>query len=133
MSTAQETARQALQWLARDGWCKGSTGLTPERKQMMLSHPDGWGHDAGQWRIGSHCAGGAVNLALSGGKSSWWSHADEAYAPFAEVIRRRWPEMTRRVHPRQASPHMSLLMVFNDDMETSYDDVIAMLREVEAS
>lgn len=127
--TPSEAAAGALDYIARDGWCKCAVEMTPMRRMMLLNYPERISSHVLEWKIGSHCAGGAMNLALSGGKSTWWSHPDSAYSAVASVIRERFPSIAARVNPCSSSPDRALVMIFNDDEHVSYDDVIWVLRK----
>lgn len=79
-----ETAKKALEILDRDGWNRG-----------MLTWPEGWPAPEGQsYQVGSHCLGGAWNLALDG-KVGWvWSSHEHypAYEVIAKLIHEQYPE-----------------------------------------
>lgn len=80
VKTDAEIAREALEILDADGWCKGA--LT------MISTP--WNPDW-DYKAGSHCIGGAVNLAMWQ-QAGWHVAGDGFYARLANLIREQYPE-----------------------------------------
>ncbi len=122
META-EIAREALRILDRDGWNKGYLTYT------SVSWDDGE-----SVRAGSHCIGGAWNLALHG--DSRWVLAprggmtillSEPYELLAEAIREQYPAYTP--YPYDA---INLIAEWNNDPATTEDDVRAILEKLAA-
>jgi hypothetical protein len=93
VKTDAEIAREALNILDRDGWCQG-----------MLTMDFPW--VTSQFRLGSHCLGGAVNLAMYG-HDRWYNREapdsiavdDDGYAFYLKVAAK-----VRELHPDWKSP-----------------------------
>jgi hypothetical protein len=110
---AAETAREALRVLDRDGWCKGSLSYN--------SSPPG-----GVYPGGSHCLGGAWNIA-DHGTVLWDTSCPGTYEPVADVIRAQYPQYSSDV-----SEAPCLIMWMNDADPTTEADVRAILEKLAA-
>ena len=126
------TAREALEVLDRDGWCKGSVTLyrNSPYKIMIIGYgsPDNIIDPASfSYPDGSHCLGGAWNIALCG-KPSFLKDCDEAYEPLISVILAQYPEIAETGLNRT-----SVILHFNDRAGTSEDDVRAILEKIACS
>jgi hypothetical protein len=123
MSPSQ-VARDSLEILSRDGWCKWTTTLYPgilvplthEQKALMQGFP---------FPVGSHCLGGAMNLALTGCAEFWCENA-LAYDAAASVIMDQYPQKWDGLGSG------SILTYFNDLNETTEQDVRAILEKLAA-
>lgn len=121
MSPSQ-VARDSLDILSRDGWCKWTTTMRPggviamthDRKASFLSFPEG-----------SHCLGGAMNLVLTGCAEYWCDNA-LAYDAAASVIMEQYPQKWDGLGSG------SILTYFNDLNETTEQDVRAILEKLAA-
>jgi hypothetical protein len=111
-----EIAREALRVLDRDGWCKGS--LQYRNRENMPRYPQG-----------SHCLGGAWNIAHHG--DPWWANNDcgNVYEPVADVIKAQYPEQLSAV----VLEAPSLIMWLNDAPTTTEADVRAILEKLATS
>jgi hypothetical protein len=107
-----ETAAKALAILDRDGWNKGATSLSPGSSEP--------------YRVGSHCLGGAWNLAATG--RAGWSHDTSIYLPVTDVILAQYPDLTWLT--RKDPPRM--IICLNDMDQTTEDDVRAILEKLAA-
>jgi hypothetical protein len=126
MSPSQ-VARDSLDILSRDGWCKWTTtkwttamspgaiiAMTHDRKASFLSFPEG-----------SHCLGGAMNLVLTGCAEFWCDNA-LAYDAAASVIMEQYPQRWDGLGSG------SIITYFNDLNETTEADVRRILEKVAA-
>ena len=85
MKNTADIARDALAVLDSDGWCKDYLTFS----DMSASLYAGNGNPL-PWQIGSHCIGGAVNIAMH--EDACWDDEHAFYAELAEVIRQQYPE-----------------------------------------
>ena len=84
MKNTADIARDALAVLDSDGWCKNHLTFSE-----IASLYAGSGLPL-PWQIGSHCIGGAVNIAMH--EDACWGDEHAFYAELAEVIRQQYPE-----------------------------------------
>ncbi len=117
MNTA-ETARKALEILDRDGWNQGAVQR-------------GYASGDGRFRAGSHCIGGAWNLALSG--QVRWLHDVTVYEPLLRVIREQYPDFFQYQDFFQYPDFFRNLGVWNDQPSISEADVRAILEKLAAT
>jgi hypothetical protein len=117
MMDVAETAKSALEILDEHGWCRG-----------LLTNGPYWVD--GRYPEGSHCIGGAWNLAFHG--THEWSCDLTAYRMLAQVIHDQ--------HPGRGSYHeedqMSVthfIATWNNDENTAEADVRAILEKLAAS
>ena len=114
--TPAETARKALEILDRDGWCKYTTIWTTLHARNF---------PGSNYRIGSHCLGGAWNEAT---RIESIGKLQESYAPLSAVIAEQYPGYKQDViYPWNIIPMM------NDDGTTTEADVRAILEKVMAN
>lgn len=123
METAElsDTARKALQILDRDGWNKG-----------YLTAPS-WEYTEAL-RAGSHCIGGAWNLALYG-DDEWLEENFESYESYiriAEVIVAQHPEYSPKYGFTPDCFPIGLIADWNNDEATTEGDVRAVLGKIAA-
>lgn len=128
--TYAQAARAALEILNRDGWCKRALTLHG-------SFP------AAPYREGSHCIGGAVNIAMFGndmwhGDSSYLlsrtGPGDDLYAVLAGKIRELYPELAGDAMPlaRYRSQDTALIARWNNHPGISEADVRQVLEKIAA-
>jgi hypothetical protein len=132
MSPSQ-VARDSLDILSRDGWCKWTTtkwttamspgaiiAMTHDRKASFLSFPEG-----------SHCLGGAWNVAHHG--DPWWvNNVNDLYEPVADVIKAQYPEAAGLQLSAVVLEAPSLIMWLNDAPVITEADVRAILEKLAA-
>lgn len=130
MKTHAQIARDALDILDRDGWAKGA--LT------MVSGMERYEFLAGV--AGSHCIGGAVNLAMSG-DDDWLMDAcaTEFYDHMLKVIKMLFPgedenEMPWKLFSQSFDRHASIGIIaqWNNNPGTTQDDVRVVLEKIAA-
>ena len=105
-----EKAREALEILNKNGWCKGAT--------TNLTDP--------RYPRNSHCLGGAWNLALY--ESDMWMSNDIPYRVLASLILEQYPD--RGV--AAGDPAAYNVTEFNDHPHTTEDDVRSILEKLAA-
>lgn len=116
--TTPEIAREALAILKRDGWNRGYLSLTEYSRVKVFA-------------LGSHCIGGAANLALSGGTSFWWQitpAARDFYQHLADAIVAREPDSVNEIG-HESSP-MEFVVGWNNSRQR--EDVFAVLESMAA-
>lgn len=125
-----EIARKALKVLDEDGWCKGSVNLN-KNSPFTLLITDGAGTlldlSKSQYPNGSHCLGGAWNIALHG-KPHFLKDQGDSYEPLVLTIFAQYPEIADLGLDRLAA-----IMNFNDRSEITEDDVRAILEKIACS
>jgi hypothetical protein len=111
-----QVAAEALEILERDGWCKGTVSSPPIMVYLspVLARP------------GSHCLGGAVNLAARGAPECW-ADEDPCLAAAARVIAEQYPEIPASLGE---GPPARLVTYFNDRADTTYPDVRRILEKL---
>lgn len=110
------TAREALDILDRDGWNKGAlTVITPDGMTYYGKYPEG-----------SHCIGGAWNLALTG-RSDWAMDHTAAYLPLAAKIADMFPAYGNTETETGSYLVMNFIARWNNDKDTTEEDVRAVL------
>lgn len=109
MNTA-EIARKALEILDRDGWNKGA--LT-------------WYVRAG-YPVGSHCIGGAVNLAATG-MDEWSPIAEPVYEALSKVIQAQYPEFAK---PWHSCINPVMIATWNNDKNITEQDIRRVLEKL---
>ena len=138
MKSTADTARKALEVLDSDGWCKGF--LTFGETSVFV-------YTATQiplpGKIGSHCIGGAVNIAMSE-SSRWLDVADEDYgfyAELADLIREQYPEFDGYRQYRHIiggreiilpPPPVSYIAMWNNDKDRTEEEVRRILEKLAA-
>jgi hypothetical protein len=111
------TARAALEVLTRDGWNQGA--LT-------------WVKEIGpEYREGSHCIGGAVNM-VTYGCDEWNTTAEPVYQEIRKVIEAQYPEFTSARPTRQSIHDILFIATWNNDENTTEADVRLVLEKVAA-
>lgn len=116
MDNVAATARKALEILDRDGWCKGEITWSG----MMTKK-------GGQFRIGSHCLGGAWNLAVTNETTWLQGEAAHYYAPLIGVLREQYPE-----HFTGDERLWDIIPRVNDTTSTTEADIRAILEKLAA-
>ncbi len=113
-----ETARKALDILDRDGWNKG-----------YLTNPylDG----PGLYREGSHCIGGAWNLALTGTSATWLlaPEGDAGYELLAQTIQEQHPDLKGQYADWSS---IGIIADWNNHERTTESDVRRILEKLAA-
>ncbi len=107
MDTAQ-TARKALEILDRDGWTQGTVARVIATTR---------------WRAGSHCIGGAWNLAVHG--TARWAKNTTIYAPLVQVLRDQYPGFSS-----ESTWDVGYIGAWNDRPDTTEADVRAILEKL---
>lgn len=122
--TYAEIATRALSILEQDGWNRGYLVLRPLFNYENPEH-----------KTGSHCIGGAINLAANPLLNGWAWYSSPGMAWFYQhvvtTIRRlhpdyAWPEATA-----EKGPHYYIAK-WNNDPITTYADVRAVLTAIAA-
>jgi hypothetical protein len=130
MTAHAEIAASAGGYLRRDGWNKGA--LTQNRDDPLSPYTHG-----------SHCLGGAVNLALSDGRSDLWDpnadwhrlqHLPDAFPDagdrgFYEHLRRTMIAVYPDVAPWSADARAAIAE-FNNNPDVTRDMVMNILRQI---
>jgi hypothetical protein len=109
--TVPEIAARALEVLGKDGWCK-----------WMTTNNAG-----GLYPVGSHCLGGALNLAY-GGCSEMWYCPPPLYRMIADLIGEQYPEWRIAGY----FPPVSIITAFNDHAVITETDVRRILEKLAA-
>ena len=127
MDVAQ-IARKALEILDRDGWCKGSVNFKPGPSSGITIKSAGLPAFApGNYPAGSHCLGGAWNLALHD-CPNFLAGNPELYKPLAKAIHAQYPEIAELGLEPQGS-----IVNFNDRASVTETGVRAILEKLAAS
>src|SRR5215469_7303713 len=122
--THAQIAREALTILDRDGWNKGA--LCAEQTDLEQSRS--WYQNQPQnLRVGSHCIGGAVNIALSGDRSWLESeYGDEFYQHLASKIRELFPDR----YKHDSNEDIWSIAMWNNHPATTEQDVRTVLEKI---
>lgn len=120
--TVPQLAREALEVLDQDGWCKGSTSLSLH--QVLLGN--------NTYLPGSHCLGGAWNKACYGSPAFRGFAFAGIYEPLLEVILEQHPEVARINDANPGWDSASLVTFFNDYSTTTETDVRSILEKLAA-
>jgi hypothetical protein len=129
--TDSDTARKALEILDSDGWCKDHLTF-PGFYAMTLTG------DPFPWRTGSHCIGGAVNIAMHGNEDWQLPGTADFYRRLADVIREQYPEFrapaTLMIGPeaRAGTEDILFIATWNNARETTEADVRRILEKIAA-
>lgn len=123
-----ETARKALAALDKDGWCKGSTKLDNNARIMFMGTEFILGTMDGKYPDGSHCLGGAWNIALHG--IHYFLEDPELYEPLVQAILAQYPEVRDHWIRVGKEPNSGLILHWNDRKETTEADVRAILEKL---
>lgn len=118
MIDVAETARTALEILEEHGWCRGSVNYRC------------WIGSGPRYPVGSHCIGGAWNLAASG-TVQFQPEDSGIYDALAGVIQAQYPECALRDFPH-CNPQICTIMWFNDTRAGSESDVRRILEKLAA-
>jgi hypothetical protein len=128
--TAAETARKTLEILDRDGWCKGYVTAPPD----LWWVPSSWAPGAYPASPGTHCVGGAWNLAHHG--THLWQLTSTGYNPFnghyltplVEQLAEQYPDGPWWEH----DDHISVIAVWNNHPDITEADVRRVLEKIAA-
>jgi hypothetical protein len=115
-----EIAQGALDILDRDGWCKFSLTY----RSLFNAVPD-------FPRDGSHCIGGAVNLAMTG-QDNWVLDSD-FYGVLAGVIREQYPDHRLPEYAPADVLDVWFIAEWNNNPGTTEADVRRVLEKIAAS
>jgi hypothetical protein len=122
-----EIALKALEILQRDGWCKGATDWSVQ--DARRSAPE----SAPVFRLGSHCIGGALGLALHN-QPDWIDTEDWAPAVLAK-LRELFPDdiagLEREILCLGAQRSGAIVAAWNDGPAT-IDQVVQVLEKLAA-
>jgi hypothetical protein len=114
--TVPEIARDALDLLDRDGWCKWAATM----------HEQGIG--CRQYRKGAHCLGGALSMAY-GATADMWTCPQAVYQRVADLIGEQYPEWQEW---KAGFPVVCTITAFNDHEDTTEADVRRILEKLAA-
>lgn len=109
---AAQLARKTLRILDLDGWCK-----------RALTWESGYGTD---YPDGSHCIGGAWNIALTRGED--WVRDYRPYVPLVEAIQAQYPEF-RDIGEDDVA---RIIAIWNNRPERTESEVRAILEKIAA-
>jgi len=123
--TDSDTARKALEILDSDGWCKDH--LTYPGFYALTRYP-------APWQAGSHCIGGAVNIAMHGNEDWQLPGTADFYRRLADVIREQYPEFRapRVTGLMPGTEDISFIAQWNNAPETAEADVRRILEKIAA-
>jgi hypothetical protein len=129
MTDIADTARRALEILDRDGWCKRALTWCALPSALLDSMPrlSSFPDMLGNYPEGSHCIGGAVNLALRG-KDRWvlTPLGQSVYEAIASAICAQYPEHT------PGFPSVMFIVAWNNRPSTTEGDVRRILEKLAA-
>lgn len=129
MDNVAATVRRTLEILDRDGWCKGSLNFRMAVVQYwtITAGLPAFKVEADQYPAGSHCLGGAWNLALHDDLAFARDHP-EVYKPLTEIILAQYPEIADIGFTEPSA----IIANFNDRMSVTESDVRAILEKLAA-
>jgi hypothetical protein len=122
-------AREALAILDRDGWNKGAVTLSELGAGLGYTNGERFHTSYTHYPVGSHCIGGAWNLALHGA-DTWDTRLPELYQPLVDILQAEWPERTIDGYDRN---HLSWVIAYwNNHPRTTEADVRRVLEKLAA-
>jgi len=128
--SVSQTAARALEILNEDGWCKGSVNFRAisDLHWITTIGLPAFQVAPGQYETGSHCLGGAWNLALHD-DPSFLREYPELYEPLTEVILAQYPEIA----DIGFTDPSAVIANFNDRPLVTESDVRVLLEKLAAA